>query len=233
MKKAQKREDARNVVGTLDDAELVQLALARDGNAFRTIMQKYNQRLYRIARSILRNDAEAEDIVQEAYLRAFTHLDGFRGESSLSTWLSRIVINEALGRLRAQRPTVDIASFEAQGTVAEIIPFPLMSKSDDPERTMAQRQILHLVEQATDNLPEVYRIVFITRVIEGMSVEETAEILGIRPETVKTRLHRARRLVREQLDNQIGPVLMDAFPFAGRRCERMTAGVLNRLGLSD
>ena len=96
---------------------------------------------------------------------------------------------------------------------------------------MAQRQLLQLVEQTTDNLPEVYRVVFITRVIEGLSVEDTAEILGLRPETVKTRLHRARKLVREQLDKQIGPVLMDAFPFAGRRCERMTAGVMKRLGL--
>jgi RNA polymerase sigma-70 factor (ECF subfamily) len=98
---------------------------------------------------------------------------------------------------------------------------------------MAQRQLLQLVEDATDKLPEVYRIVFVARVIEGLSVEETAEILHLRPETVKTRLHRARRLVREQLDKQIGPVLMDAFPFAGWRCERVTAAVLHRLGLPD
>jgi RNA polymerase sigma-70 factor (ECF subfamily) len=166
-------------------------------------------------------------------VRAFTHLADFRGDSSLATWLSRITINEALGRLRARRPTVDLTTFEVQRTPAEIIKFPLTSKADDPEQTMAQRQILQLVEQATDKLPEVYRIVFITRVIEGMSVEETAEILGLRPETVKTRLHRARRLVREQLDKQIGPVLMDAFPFAGRRCERVTNAVMQRLGLPD
>jgi RNA polymerase sigma-70 factor (ECF subfamily) len=96
---------------------------------------------------------------------------------------------------------------------------------------MAQRQILQLVENATDALPEVYRVVFVTRVIEGMSVEETADLLRIKPETVKTRLHRARQLVRDQLNKQIGPVLMDAFPFAGQRCERLTAGVLSRLGL--
>ena len=218
-------------IASPDDFDLVQRAIARDGDAFRSIMQRYNQRLYRLARSILRNDAEAEDAVQEAYVRAFTHLDSFRGYSSLATWLSRITINEALGRLRTQRPTVDFVTFEAQRTPAEIIQFPLTSKSDDPERTMAQRQLLQLVEQTTDNLPEVYRVVFITRVIEGLSVEDTAEILGLRPETVKTRLHRARKLVREQLDKQIGPVLMDAFPFAGRRCERMTAGVMKRLGL--
>lgn len=220
-------------VARADDGDLVRRALARDSSAFRTIMQTYNRRLYRIARSILRDDAEAEDAVQESYVRAFTHLQNFRGESSLGTWLSRIAINEALGRLRTRRATVDLATVETQGTAAEIIPFPLTSKSDDPERTMAQRQLLQLVEKATDNLPEVYRTVFITRVIEGMSVEETAEILNLRPETVKTRLHRARRLVHEQLNKQIGPVLMDAFPFAGRRCERMTAAVMKRLGLPD
>ena len=231
MRQNQKRPLAPDVIGKLHDAQLVQRALGRECGAFRTIMQKYNQRLYRIARGILRNDAEAEDVVQEAYVSAFTHLESFRGDSSLQTWLARITMNEALGRLRARHPTVDTTEIETHRTAAEIIQFPLTSRSDDPERTIAQRQILQLVEQATDNLPEVYRIVFITRVIEGMSVEATAEILGIRPETVKTRLHRARRLVREQLDKQIGPVLMDAFPFAGRRCERLTAAVLNRLGL--
>ncbi|WP_424630779.1 RNA polymerase sigma factor [Bradyrhizobium sp. SYSU BS000235] len=215
------------------DTDLVHRAIARDGEAFRTIIQRYNQRLYRMARSILKNDTEAEDAVQEAYIRAFTHLESFRGDSSLGTWLSRIVINEALGRLRAQRPSVDIDAFEQPRVAAEIIQFPLATKPDDPERTMAQRQLLQLVEQATDNLPEVYRIVFTARVIEGLSVEDTAEILGLRPETVKTRLHRARRLVREQLDKQIGPVLMDAFPFAGKRCERMTETVMRRLGFSD
>jgi RNA polymerase sigma-70 factor (ECF subfamily) len=215
-----------------DDAELVRRALARDDIAFRIIMERHNRRLYRIARGILRNDTEAEDVVQEAYVKAFTHLDGFRGDSSLATWLSRIVMNEALGRLRRERLAVDLDTFEAQRTEAQIIQFPQTVTSDDPERTMAQREILQLVERATDNLPEIFRIVFITRVIEGMSVEETADLLGLQPKTVKTRLHRARRLVREQLNKQIGPVLMDAFPFAGRRCERMTNAVMQRLGYS-
>lgn len=215
-----------------DDAELVRRALARDDTAFRIIMERNNRRLYRVARGILRNDAEAEDVVQEAYVNAFTHLDGFRGDSSLTTWLARITMNEALGRLRRERLAVDLDTFEAQRTEAQIIQFPQTVTSDDPERTMAQREILQLVERATDNLPEIFRIVFITRVIEGMSVEETADLLGLRPETVKTRLHRARRLVREQLNKQIGPVLMDAFPFAGRRCERMTNAVMQRLGFS-
>jgi RNA polymerase sigma-70 factor, ECF subfamily len=216
-----------------DDAELAGRALARDAGAFRTIMQRHNRRLYRIARSILRNNTEAEDAVQDAYVSAFTHLASYRGESTLATWLSRIVMNEALGRLRQRRHTVDIAALESVRSEADIIQFPLSTPSDDPERTMAQRQILQLVEQATDNLPEVFRLVLVTRVIEGMSVEETSELLGIKPETVKTRLHRARQLVRDQLDNQIGPVLMDAFPFAGRRCERMTEAVMARLGFAE
>ena len=212
-----------------DDAELVRRARARDSAAFRTIMERHNRRLYRIARSILRNDSEAEDAVQEAYVNALTHLGGFRGDSSLATWLSRITMNEALGRLRHERPAVDVETFGAQRTEAQIIKFPQTLTPDDPERTMAQREILQLVERATDNLPEIFRIVFMTRVIEGMSTEDTANLLGLQPETVKTRLHRARRLVRDELDKQIGPVLMDAFPFAGRRCERMTNAVLQRL----
>jgi RNA polymerase sigma-70 factor (ECF subfamily) len=220
---------APHVAGPSDDAELVRRALTRDDTAFRTIMERYNRRLYRIARGILRNDSEAEDVVQEAYVKAFTNLGGFRGDSSLATWLARITMNEALGRLRRERPTVDLETFGAQRTKAQIIKFPQTVTSDDPERTMAQREILQLVERATDNLPEIFRIVFMTRVIEGMSTEDTANLLGLQPDTVKTRLHRARRLVRDELDKQIGPVLMDAFPFAGRRCERMTNAVLQRL----
>lgn len=214
------------------DADLVRGTLERDGRAFRAIMKKYNQRLYRIARGIVRNDSEAEDVVQESYVKAFAHLDGFRGDSSLSTWLSRIVMNEALGRLRTRRRNVDIETVESFGTQAEIIQFPNTARSD-PERNMAQRELLQLVEQATDKLPDVYRMVFVARVIEGLSIEETAEVLGIRPETVKTRLHRARRLVREHLDTQIGPVMLDAFPFAGKRCERVTQKVMKRLGFPD
>ncbi|QPC93811.1 RNA polymerase sigma factor [Mesorhizobium sp. INR15] len=211
-----------------DEMQLVRRALAHDGDAFRAIMKAHNQRLYRLARGVLRNDSDAEDAVQEAYVRAFAHLDAFRGDSSLATWLSRIVLNEALGRLRKRRRTVAVAMPDDRQ--AEIIPFPL-NPSDDPERTMAQRQILQLVEQATDNLPDVYRCVFMARVVEGLSIEETAELLGVRAETVKTRLHRARTLLRKALEDQIGPVLLDAFPFAGRRCERLTEAVMKRLDL--
>jgi RNA polymerase sigma-70 factor, ECF subfamily len=211
------------------DSDLVTRALARDETAVRDVMKANNRRLYRLARGILRNDTEAEDVVQETYVRAFTRLDEFRGEASLSTWLSRIAMNEALGRLRRQRPAIDLSSLPEHTRAAEIIRFPLAS-ADDPEKSMAQREIREVVERAIDELPEAFRIVFITRVIEGMNVEETADILGLKPETVKTRLHRARAMLRDNVERKIGPVVMEAFPFAGARCDRLTETVLKRLG---
>ncbi|TWB94616.1 RNA polymerase sigma-70 factor (ECF subfamily) [Bradyrhizobium macuxiense] len=211
------------------DAELVQRAIARDEAAIRAIMQANNRRLFRLARGILRNDNEAEDAVQDAYVRAFTHLDQFRGDSSLSTWLSRIAINEALSRVRSRRSNVEWSELPKGALEAQIIQFPL-SSTDDPEKSMAQREIQQVVEHAIDELPEAFRLVFITRVIEGMNVEETADILGLKPETVKTRLHRARTMLRDNVERKIGPIVMEAFPFAGRRCERLTEAVLKRLG---
>ena len=211
------------------DADLVRRALARDEAAVRAILQANNRRLYRLARGILRNDSEAEDVVQETYVRAFTHLERFRGDSSLATWLARIAMNEALGRLRRRRPGVEWSTLPPGALEAQIIQFPLAA-AEDPEKSMAQREIQHVVEHAIDELPEAFRIVFITRVIEGMNVEETAEILGLKPETVKTRLHRARNMLRENVERKIGPVVMEAFPFAGKRCERLTDAVLKRLG---
>jgi RNA polymerase sigma-70 factor (ECF subfamily) len=214
------------------DSDLVTRALARDETAVRAIMKANNRRLYRLARGIMRNDTEAEDVVQETYVRAFTRLDEFRGEASLSTWLSRIAMNEALGRLRRQRPAVDLSSLVEHRREAEIIRFPLAS-ADDPEKSVAQREIREIVERAVDELPEAFRLVFITRVIEGMNVEETADILGLKPETVKTRLHRARTMLRDNVERKIGPVVMEAFPFAGVRCDRLTGAVLKRLGYRD
>ena len=211
------------------EAELVRRARERDEAAIRSIMQSNNRRLYRLARGILRNDSEAEDVVQETYVRAFTHLQDFRGDSSLATWLGRIAINEALGRLRRQRANVEWTSLPPGMLEAQVIQFPLSAASEDPEKSMAQREIQHVVEHAIDELPEAFRIVFITRVIEGMNVEETAEILGLKPETVKTRLHRARTMLRDNVERKIGPVVLEAFPFAGKRCERLTEAVLKRL----
>ncbi|MGE0753488.1 MAG: RNA polymerase sigma factor [Variibacter sp.] len=213
------------------EAELLARAGARDEMAVRALIRQHNRRLYRLARSILRSDAEAEDALQEAYLRAFTNLAAFRGESSFGTWLARIVINEALGRLRRRRaPLMDLDSVHERPS-GEVIPFPLLTDNSDPERTMAQRQILALLEGAIDELPDAFRTVLIARVIEEMSVEETAQLLDLRPETVKTRLHRARALLKDALEKQIGPMVTEAFPFAGKRCERMADAVVARLGL--
>jgi RNA polymerase sigma-70 factor (ECF subfamily) len=215
-----------------EEADLVRRAVAREPAAVRAIIKANNRRLFRMARGILKNDAEAEDVVQETYVRAFTHLGSFRGESSLATWLTRIAMNEALGRLRRQHPTVDWTTLEPGALEAQVIQFPLSAISEDPERTMAQRAIQTVVEHAIDELPDAFRSVFIARVVEGMSTEETAEVLDLKPETVKTRLFRARALLRDNVEKHIGPVMMEAFPFAGRRCERLTQAVLKRLDLA-
>lgn len=218
---------------TLDEPALIRLAQARQPDAIRTIITRYNQRLYRLARSITRNDADAEDVVQEAYLHAFRAIGGFRGEASLATWLSRITINQALGRLRRMRRREKLnASLGFQPT-ASVIPFPVATSTDDPERSMAQKELLQLVEKASDNLPEIYRVVFVARVIEGLSVEETAQVLDILPATVKSRLHRARFQVKREVEAQIGPLLLDAFPFAGERCSRLTQAVIEKLGFRE
>jgi RNA polymerase sigma-70 factor, ECF subfamily len=214
--------------------ELVARARNRDEAAVKTLIRQNNQRLFRLARSIMRDDSEAEDVVQESYVRGFTRLGEFRGESSLGTWLTRIVINEAYGRLRRRRVTANWDSVEAahcvdHGAQAQIIPFP--SPQSDPERTMAQHEINQILERAIDALPEPFRIVLVARLVEEMSIEETAELLDLRPATVKTRLHRARRLLRDDLERQVGPMLTDVFPFAGARCERMADAVIARLRL--
>ncbi len=226
--------EANHLVDTeaIGDAELVHLARQGNGRAFRTIMQRHNRRLYRVARSVLRDDAEAEDVVQEAYLRAFAALTEFRGDAALSTWLTRIALNEALGRLRRRRPIVALESVDAvhQRSGAQIYLFPLMNTDSDPERMAAQREVRRLLERAIDDLPEPFRVVFVMRDVEEMSTVETASQLGLRPETVKTRLHRARRLLRRALDGKLRSALTDTFPFDGVRCARITDTVLARLG---
>lgn len=213
---------------SLSDQQLVSLARQRDEIAVRALTKRYNRRLYRVARSILRNDSEAEDVVQETYVRAFTGLDLFRGEAGFGTWLTRIAMNEALGRLRRRRPTVDWDTHGEDRIHAEIIQFPV-SASNDPERTMARSEIRDVLERSIDELPDAFRVVFVARIVEDMSVEETAGLLGLRPETVKTRLHRARLLLRDTLEQQLGSALTETFPFGGRRCERMTEMVVLRL----
>ncbi|WP_114948932.1 RNA polymerase sigma factor [Microvirga calopogonii] len=217
---------------SLDDMALVSHARAGNSDAFRIIMQRHNRRLYRVARGVIGNDIEAEDVVQESYLKAFTHLDTFRGEAQLSTWLTRIVLNEALGRVRRRREILDLSTLDRIGDgQAQILVFQQPSPSQDPEAEAGRAQLRRMVEQALDDLPEAFRSVFVMREIEEMNTEETASHLGIRPETVKTRLHRARRLLQKALHAQFVATLKDAFPFDGLRCKRVTDRVMQRLEL--
>jgi RNA polymerase sigma-70 factor, ECF subfamily len=218
----------------VDDDQLVALVRTGEPAAFRAIMQRHNRRLYRVARGVLGDDSEAEDVVQETYLKAFQGLASFRGESSLPTWLTRIAINEALGRKRKRRPMIDLRNLDLideQGE-ARVLIFPGVRAGANPEAEASRAEVRRLLEGAIDDLPESFRIVFVMREIEQMSVEETASQLDILPETVKTRLHRARRLLREALQESLGSVLQDTYAFDGARCERMTQAVLRQLGLA-
>ena len=191
----------------------------------------YNRRLYRVARSILRNSEEAEDAVQDAYVHALSNLAALRDHANLEGWLVRITVNEALTRLRRRRsplPLAEIAERLADDTAAATILLSPFGRQN-PEEATVQSEVRSILEQAIDHLPTHFRMVFVACEIEGMSVAETAEALGLYQVTVKTRLYRARRLLRRNLDARFISALSSAFPCAGRRCERITAGVLARL----
>ena len=214
--------------GSLDDGALAQLIAVRDAEAVRLVTRRNNQRLFRAAWSILKNRAEAEDSVQSAYLRAFTAIEGFEARASLSTWLTRIVINEALGRKRAaarRRNHLDQSSV----TVLESYREKLMRGSTSgtsPDGELMRSQIRTRLEQAIADLPSDFRLVFVLREVEGLSVEEIAETLGIVPATVKTRNLRARRRLQRALEPELKAVLSGAFPFAGADCEAITEEVV-------
>jgi RNA polymerase sigma-70 factor (ECF subfamily) len=188
-------------------------------------VQRHNRRLFRTARGIVRDDAEAEDIVQETYVRAFTNLTAFRGEAGIATWLTRIAMNEALGRLRRRRPRADLAELETGGD-ARVVLFPA---PPGPEAEAGRSEVRHLLEACIDALPGPQRMVLILRDIEGLSAEATAAQLGIRPETVKTRLHRARRRLRVALAARVAGSFADLYPFDGARCAGMADLVVRRV----
>jgi RNA polymerase sigma-70 factor (ECF subfamily) len=218
-------------LAAFSDSDLV--SLARDGSepAIRAIVQRHNQRLFRTARAIIRNDAEAEDVVQATYVRAFTNLASFRGESLLSTWLTRIALNEALGRVRRRRNTTELEKIDMdrkpQG--GAVLQFPSSLSVPDPEAEFARSEARHLLERAVDDLPDDFRMVFVLRDIEGMSTEEAATHLNIKPETVKTRLHRARKLLRLTIEKQFSGAFSALFPFDGARCAFMADRVVGAL----
>jgi RNA polymerase sigma-70 factor (ECF subfamily) len=209
----------------MDEAGLVAHAQAGDREAFRAIMQRCNQRLFRVARAVVHDNEEAEDVLQEAYLRAFAGFGAFRRESGLLTWLTAIVLNEARGRLRKRRPTVEIEQMDKMDM--RVIPFP--GAAPDPEAEAARSEARHLLEAAIDRLPPDFRIVFILREIENCSVRDAAIQLEIKPQTVKTRLFRARALLRQDLEHRLVAGMGGVFPFLGARCARVADRVLEKL----
>lgn len=213
--------------GCPTDAALVQEILAGDMRALEALMRRHNRLLYRTARAILRDDAEAEDVVQEAYLRAYAALGDFRGDSRLSTWLVRIAANEALMRRRRTRRRADVVPMD--GAAAAQPKEEPMSEESGPEENAGRGEVRRLLESRIDALPDDYRAVFVLRAVEELSVEETAAALGIPEATVRTRHFRARGLLRESLARDVDTSLEEAFSFAGERCDRIVASVLRRL----
>jgi RNA polymerase sigma-70 factor (ECF subfamily) len=211
------------------DADLAARAASGDHRAFEAIMRRHNRLLFRAARSILKNDEEAEDAVQEAYLQAFHALGSFRAEAKLSTWLVRIAVNQALGRLRRRR--ADVIPLDAAMEAAEAHTETWMDKEPDaqPESAAVRAEVRKLIEARMDKLPEAFRTVFVLRAVEELTVEETAAALGIPQETVRTRFFRARSLMREGLSRDMDMAYEDAFSFEGERCDRIVARVLARL----
>lgn len=206
---------------------IVERAARGEHDAFAQIMRRYNQRLFRTARAILRDDAEAEDALQEAYVHAYRALPEFRAEAQLSTWLVRIVANEALGRLRKRQRGAQVIALGADAELAE-------TQMDEPpvirpDQAAERAQGLRLIEAKIDALPESFRAVFVLRALEELSVDETAAALAIPAATVRTRYFRARALLREALARELDRALQEAFHFAGARCDRIVARVLERL----
>ena len=222
---------AKTASNDLPDVDIARRIAAGDCDALRVMMRRYNQTLYRTARSILRDDAEAEDAVQEAYLLAYRAMGGFRGDAKLSTWLVRIVANEAIGRVRKRSRRAEVVELNGQteheGEAAEIT----MNEAspEQPERAALRAETRRLIEAKIDLLPDAFRVVFVLRALEELTVEETAVCLSIPQATVRTRYFRARSLLREALAREIDVSVEDAFTFAGERCDRIVAGVLARL----
>jgi RNA polymerase sigma-70 factor (ECF subfamily) len=210
---------------SLTDEEVVNRVRAGETALYEVIMRRYNQRLYRIARAILRNDAEAEDVIQDAYVRAYTHLGQFAARSPFSSWLTRIAVNEALARRRSskQHLEVDATEFDGEISVQDL------SKSPDPEQNASGAQLREFLEQAVLELPEQYRTVIMLRDIEELSTAETADALDLTVENVKIRLHRGHGMIRNWLFERIGARAKDAFPFMGIRCDRVVQAVFCRI----
>ena len=212
------------------DAELAHRVGGGDTAAFEILMRRHNRTLFRTARAILRDDAEAEDALQEAYLQAYQAIGGWREEAKLSTWLARIVANEALMRLRKQARRAEIVPLQSSATLEGLNEIPDTDMNKTPEREAQRVEMRRLLEAQIDSLPDDYRAVFMLRAVEELTVEETSKVLGIPEATVRSRLFRARSLLREGLASRMDLACEEAFAFAGERCDRIVANVMKRLG---
>ena len=211
------------------DLEVVERVKAGESALYEIIMRRYNQRLYRVARAILRDDGEAEDVMQDAYVRAYQHLGQYAGAAPFSTWLTRIAVNEALTRLKGRKRAQQLEDIDSNGDG----PMYVADNSPDPEQNASVAELGHLLEQAVLDLPEHYRAVVMLRDIEEMSTAETAAALDLTEENVKIRLHRGRAMAREWLFDRVGSQAKEAFPFMGVRCDRVVAMVFDKLQESD
>lgn len=210
----------------LTDLEIVRRVKAGEGALFELLMRRYNQRLYRVARSIVKDEPEAEDVMQQAYVNAYTHLDQFADRAKFSTWLTRITVHEALARLRRRGRLTEIDAMSDQDSRAV-----MASRGPDPEQEAMTGELRVALERSLDSIPEIYRMAFVLRDVEGLSTAEAAQCLETSEDVVKTRLHRARVLLRRELMARAGSEANDAFRFHAVRCDRVVAAVFAQLGV--
>lgn len=212
---------------TLPDEQVVARVLSGETELFEILMRRYNQRLYRVARAILYDDAEAEDVMQDAYVRAWSHLEQFAGRSSFATWLTRIAVHEALARARRGRRQVQLED-GTEGTMRSLSP-----AEAGPEQRAIQSDLRNALEVAMEALPETFRSILMLREVEGLSTAETAACLDISQSLVKTRLHRARAALRQEMESRSRTALNEAFAFHLSRCDQVVAAVLARIRSAD
>ena len=213
----------------MEDAEIVRRVRGGEPALFEVLMRRHNQRVYRTVRAVLRDVGDPEEVMQQAYVNAYTHLHQFEERAQFSTWLTRITVNEALAQRRALRRHTPMTGRRGEQDDSEESMETLRTTDADPERQAYSRELSDLLEEAVDNLPDTYRVVFMLRDVEGMSTRETSEGLGLGEEAVKTRLHRARALIRRRITERVGVAAAESFQFHASRCDRVVAGVLARI----
>jgi RNA polymerase sigma-70 factor, ECF subfamily len=210
----------------LTDSEVVERVRGGERGLYELLMRRHNQRLYRVARSVVRDDAEAEDVLQDTWVRAYEHLDQFAGRASFATWVTRIAFYEALARARKSKRWTPV-----EDETGEIIPaVEREHQVETPEAEAMRGELRDILQAAVDALPDGYRTVFVLREIERLSTIDTADSLGVSEEAVKTRLHRARAMLRRGVEERMGPALTGAYAFMGARCDRTVARVMQRIG---